>query len=169
MKKKLFLNKQPKNFSTQQGSTLVEVIVAVFVLSFGVLSLMLAQLNAVNTSINAANQAEITRAVQNYIEVMRAQPQIAVETQDVNNKKVSFLVHRYGQFNTAKSSNCISDLGMKLTDSVISACNIKNGVITVSWQGHGVNSNSSETDAANNFTYSLSVENKQLPIPNQNP
>ncbi|MCO6520127.1 MAG: hypothetical protein J6582_03710, partial [Snodgrassella sp.] len=50
-------------YQMQQGTTIIEAVVAIFVLSFGVLALMLAQITAVNTTINAANQSEVTRAV----------------------------------------------------------------------------------------------------------
>ena len=52
---------------SQKGSTLIEAVVAIFIMSFGILALMLAQVNSVNVSINSANQSEVTRAVQNYV------------------------------------------------------------------------------------------------------
>ncbi|MDF7675912.1 prepilin-type N-terminal cleavage/methylation domain-containing protein [Neisseriaceae bacterium ESL0693] len=142
----------------QQGSTLIEVIVAIFVLSFGVLALMLAQLGAVNTSINAANQAEVTRAVQNYIEIMRAEPKMAARAFSHGSGKeetrVSYLVFDYSNFNTS-GNDCVNKLGLHLSNTpTISKCEIKNGQITVSWQGQN---NRSDDQNDNNFTYSLSV------------
>ena len=46
--------------SLQQGSTLVEAVIAIFVMSFGVLALMIAQIGSVNISINSANQSEVS-------------------------------------------------------------------------------------------------------------
>ena len=52
---------------SQKGSTLIEAVVAIFIMSFGILALMLAQVNSVNVSINSSNQIEVTIAVKNYV------------------------------------------------------------------------------------------------------
>lgn len=146
-----------KTLKRQQGTTLIEVVVSVFVLSFGVLALMLAQLNAVNTSINSANQAEVTRAVQNYIEVLRAQPKIAAESYVINKNKVAVLKRDYSGYAT---NDCTGVLGLKLINTSVKSCTIDgSGLITVAWDGESLGNNDENSDA---FTYSLSV-NDNLP------
>ena len=72
---------------SQKGSTLIEAVVAIFIMSFGILALMLAQVNSVNVSINSANQSEVTRAVQNYVEEMRAKAKISLK-ESKNNSSI---------------------------------------------------------------------------------
>lgn len=143
----------------QQGSTLLEVIVAIFVLSLGVLALMLAQLGAVNTSINAANQAAVTRTVQNYIEEMRAQPKFAAKGEIKGANSIAYLIYNYDQFNSTDIDDCVTKLKLHLTNTpTINQCQIVNGTVTVQWRGQ---KNGSDDDNDNDFSYSLSVNNNR--------
>ena len=67
--------KQP---SKQQGATLIEVMVAIFVLAFGVLALMVAQLRSVSSVQEAENQTVVAQAAQTLMEGMLVNPVVSV-------------------------------------------------------------------------------------------
>lgn len=140
----------------QNGSTIVEAIVAMFVLSFGVLALMLAQITAVHTSINAANQGEVTRAVQNYIELMNSEARISLkEKLDENKNKILYIAKDYSNFDDA---NCNNRLNIHLTNAQITSCTIRNGKIDVSWSGQALDKNDKNNNVNNNsFSYTLTA------------
>lgn len=149
----------PNRLQRQNGSTIIEAIVAMFVLSFGVLVLMLAQITAVHTSINAANQGEVTRAVQNYIELMNSQPRISLqETKDASNNKIFSLKKDFSNFN---NKNCSVLLNINLTNAKVKSCVIKDGQITVTWWGQILNKDDKNDDKdlndKNLFSYSLTA------------
>lgn len=150
----------PNRFQRQNGSTIIEAIVAMFVLSFGVLALMLAQITAVHTSVNAANQGEVTRAVQNYIELMNSQPKISLEvTEDKQKNKIYTLKKDFSDFN---NKNCSARLNINLTNAKVKSCVIKDGQITVTWWGQILNKNDDNNDDnnlkdKNLFSYSLTA------------
>lgn len=149
----------PNRFQRQNGSTIIEAIVAMFVLSFGVLVLMLAQITAVHTSVNAANQGEVTRAVQNYIELMNSQPRISLqETKDASKNKIFFLKKDFSNFN---NKNCSALLNINLTNAKVKSCVIKDGQITVTWWGQILNKDDKNDDKdlndKNLFSYSLTA------------
>ena len=145
-------------FQRQNGSTIIEAIVAMFVLSFGVLALMLAQITAVHTSVNAANQGEVTRAVQNYIELMNSQPKISLEvTEDAQKNKIFTLKKDFSDFN---NKNCSALLNINLTNAKVKSCVIKDGQITVTWWGQILNKdddNNLNDKNKNLFSYSLTA------------
>ena len=148
----------PNRFQRQNGSTIIEAIVAMFVLSFGVLVLMLAQITAVHTSVNAANQGEVTRAVQNYIELMNSQPKISLEvTEDEQKNKIYTLKKDFSDFN---NKNCSALLNINLTNAKVKSCVIKDGQITVTWWGQILNKdddNNLNDKNKNLFSYSLTA------------
>ena len=149
----------PNRFQRQNGSTIIEAIVAMFVLSFGVLALMLAQITAVHTSVNAANQGEVTRAVQNYIELMNSQPKISLEvTEDAQKNKIFTLKKDFSDFN---NKNCSALLNINLTNAKVKSCVIKDGQITVTWWGQILNKDDKNEDQnlndKNLFSYSLTA------------
>lgn len=142
----------------QKGSTLVEVIVAIFILSFGVLVLMLAQINSVNISINAANQNTVTNAVQNYVEYMKANVSISLkEKEDSEENKIVYTFRDYSKF---KSDNCVKKLNIKLINSAVTECKITaDGKVTVKWREESDASAGSDasdaSDASSDFSYTL--------------
>lgn len=146
----------PNKIQRQNGSTIIEAIVAIFVLSFGVLALMLAQITAVQTSINAANQAEVTRAVQNYVELMNSQSKISLEeTKDKDENKIFALKKDFSDFNDA---DCSKDrIKINLINSKVNECRINNGQITVTWRGQTLNKDDKDLDNKNLFSYSLTA------------
>ena len=136
-------SKRTSNNFFQKGSTLIEAVVAIFVMSFGILALMLAQVNSVNVSINSANQSEVTRAVQNYVEEMRAKAKISLKETNNNNSKVLMSFKNYSNFH---SSNCVANLNLNLINDEVISCTITNdGLITVQWGDKVTNPDQSYT------------------------
>nr|WP_281174483.1 type IV pilus modification protein PilV [Stenoxybacter acetivorans] len=66
----------------QKGSTLIEVMISIFVLSFGVLVLMVAQLRGVSSVQEAGNQTVVAQAAQNLMESMLTNPVLIAPTND---------------------------------------------------------------------------------------
>ncbi len=142
--------------SLQQGSTLVEAVIAIFVMSFGVLALMIAQIGSVNISINSANQSEVTRAVQNYVEVMRANAKISLkERVDTKGNSFVYVAKDYSKFS---SSSCAQALNINLINSEIQSCTITaDGVVKITW---GNQQRVSDTSNNNDFSYTLEADQK---------
>ena len=135
-------NKTLNKFS-QHGSTLIEAVVAIFIMSFGILALMLAQINSVNVSINSANQSEVTRAVQNYVEEMRAKAKISLKATTSNNSIILISVKNYSDF---QSPNCTANLNLNLINDEVTSCTItSDGLITVQWGDKVANTGQSYT------------------------
>ena len=126
----LISNKTLNKFS-QHGSTLIEAVVAIFIMSFGILALMLAQINSVNVSINSANQSEVTRAVQNYVEEMRAKAKISLKEEATTNGTPILISRKnYSDF---QSAVCTANLNLNLINDEVTGCTITDGLITVQW------------------------------------
>lgn len=62
----------------QRGATLIEALVAIFVLAFGVLSLMVAQLRSVSSVQEAENQTIVAQAAQTLMEGMLVNPVVSL-------------------------------------------------------------------------------------------
>lgn len=67
-----------KQLSKQQGATLIEVMVAIFVLAFGILALMVSQLRSVSSVQEAENQTLVAQAAQTLMEGMLVNPVLSV-------------------------------------------------------------------------------------------
>ncbi|MCP2040298.1 type IV pilus modification protein PilV [Neisseria sp. HSC-16F19] len=76
---KISTTSSPKR-SQQQGATLIEALVAIFVLAFGVLALMAAQLRSVVSIQEAENQTIVATAAQTLMEGMLANPDLSIGT-----------------------------------------------------------------------------------------
>lgn len=63
-----------------QGATLVEVLVSVFLLTFGILGLMAAQLNSVAAVSESENHAIAAQAAENLAEAMQTNPNIEADS-----------------------------------------------------------------------------------------
>lgn len=136
-------SKKTLNKFSQHGSTLIEAVVAIFIMSFGILALMLAQVNSVNVSINSANQSEVTRAVQNYVEEMRAKAKIYLKATTSNNSIILISVKNYSDF---QSPNCTANLNLNLINDEVTSCTItSDGLITVQWGDKVANTGQSYT------------------------
>lgn len=142
--------------SLQRGSTLVEAVIAIFVMSFGVLALMIAQIGSVNISINSANQSEVTRAVQNYVEMMRASAKISLkEKVDKKGNSFVYIAKDYSDF---ASSSCAQALNINLINSEIQSCVITaDGVVQIKW---GDQQRVSDSSNNNDFSYTLEADQK---------
>lgn len=70
----------------QQGATLIEVMVAVFVLAFGVLALMVAQLRSVSSVQEAENQTIVAQAAQTLMEGMLVNPTLSFSASGVTSR-----------------------------------------------------------------------------------
>lgn len=66
----------------QSGMTLIEVLVAMFVLAVGVLALLATQLRTVSSVREAESQTIVAQAVQNLIEGMQINPTLCVKSKD---------------------------------------------------------------------------------------
>ena len=64
----------------QQGSTLLEILVSVFVLGFGLLALVTMQMKTVMTTREAENQTIVAQAADSLIESMLLNPNLRLET-----------------------------------------------------------------------------------------
>lgn len=132
----------------QQGATLIEAMVSIFVLSFGVLVLMLAQLGSVSSVIDADNQSEVARAADNYAETLAAAPILTVVEEDKPTGNKKYLTQAY-----APKADCRSALGATLNNASISACTSDaNGHIQIKW-------NAQDSKDTEGFTYNLSAGN----------
>lgn len=73
---------------TQHGSTLIEVIVSIFVLTFGILVLMVAQLRSLASVQEAGNQTVVSQAAQTLMEGMLVNPTVSIEGEGDNKRQV---------------------------------------------------------------------------------
>lgn len=80
---------------TVQGSTLVEVMVSVFLLTFGVLGLMAAQIRSVAAISEAENRSIVAQAAENLSDAMQINPSV----QQLSNDSI---VRRYPNYLTPR-------------------------------------------------------------------
>lgn len=85
-----------------QGATLLEVLVSVFIMAFGIMALMLAQLKSVGSVREAEMQTRVALAVQNLAEGMLSNPDTRTKTEDVT-KYTSY--EKSGTLDLAGSTN----------------------------------------------------------------
>lgn len=159
-KKNILNNKQV------QGATLLEVLVSVFIMAFGIMALMLAQLKSVGSIREAEMQTRVAQAAQNLAEGMLSNPDVRVKIEDAtqytayvksanlnlagsvgitqcNGTRISVI--------TCHHNNFEADLRRALPGaSAISYIIDRNGTITVSWK----EVNDSDTF---DFSYTLQV------------
>ncbi|UOP05170.1 type IV pilus modification protein PilV [Conchiformibius kuhniae] len=91
----------------QQGATLIEVMVSVFLLTFGVLGLMAAQIRSVSSISEAESRSTIAQAAENLAEAMQANPQIVKS----GTRAVRNYTHYLNAGNTAKELDLNADPG----------------------------------------------------------
>ena len=85
----------------------------------------------------------MTRAVQNYVEEMRAKAKISLKETNNNNSKVLMSFKNYSNFH---SSNCVANLNLNLINDEVISCTITNdGLITVQWGDKVTNPDQSYT------------------------
>lgn len=103
---------------SQQGSTLLEILVSVFILGFGLLALVTMQMKTVMTTREAENQTIVAQAADSLIESMLLNPNLTLTTISGDEKLMyrDFETYRTGM-NTL--DNCTGDLE-KLTSQASS-------------------------------------------------
>ena len=102
------MNELSKFKQKQQGSTLLEVLVSVFVLGFGLLALVTMQMKTVMTTREAENQTIVAQAADSLIESMLMNPKLKLTTLTGGEKMM------YRQFDDYRNLNgltagCIED------------------------------------------------------------
>lgn len=82
------LKTSPTSFTPklQSGMTLIEVLIAMFVLAIGVLALLAVQLRTVSNVRESENQTTVAQITQNLIEGMLINPTLSEETNSVGDK-----------------------------------------------------------------------------------
>ncbi|MDO5640076.1 MAG: type IV pilus modification protein PilV [Neisseria sp.] len=86
--------------SNQNGMTLLEVLVAMFVLAIGVLALLATQLRSVSGVREAESQTIVAQAVQNLIEGMLINPDLSAATNS-DGKKTGWTLKSYDAYLTS--------------------------------------------------------------------
>lgn len=85
-----------------RGATLLEVLVSVFIMAFGIMALMLAQLKSVGSVREAEMQTRVALAVQNLAEGMLSNPDVRTKTEDI----IRYTAYeKSGTLNLAGSTN----------------------------------------------------------------
>lgn len=90
-----------KNRQYAQGSTLMEVMISVFVLTFGILALMLTQIRSVAGVGYAENQTLVAQAAEALAEGMQANPTLS---QAGNDAGQNVLMIQYANYHTASKA-----------------------------------------------------------------
>lgn len=98
------LKTSPTNFTPklQSGMTLIEVLIAMFVLAIGVLALLAVQLRTVSNVRESENQTTVAQITQNLIEGMLINPTLSEET-DTAGDKTSRYKKSYDAYITSSS------------------------------------------------------------------
>ena len=86
----------------QSGMTLIEVLIAMFVLAIGVLALLAVQLRTVSNVRESENQTTVAQITQNLIEGMLINPTLSEET-DTTGEKTSRYKKSYDAYITSSS------------------------------------------------------------------
>ena len=93
----------------QQGSTLLEILVSVFVLGFGLLALVTMQMKTVMTTREAENQTIVAQAADSLIESMLLNPNLRLETLPGGEKIMYRGFDDYRNSMSGLTSACIDD------------------------------------------------------------
>ena len=98
------LKTSPSSFTPklQSGMTLIEVLIAMFVLAIGVLALLAVQLRTVSSVRESENQTTVAQITQNLIEGMLINPTLSEET-DTAGEKTSRYKKSYDAYLTSGS------------------------------------------------------------------
>nr|WP_314459056.1 type IV pilus modification protein PilV [uncultured Neisseria sp.] len=98
------LKTSPTSFTPklQSGMTLIEVLIAMFVLAIGVLALLAVQLRTVSNVRESENQTTVAQITQNLIEGMLINPTLSEET-DTTGEKTSRYKKSYDAYLTSGS------------------------------------------------------------------
>ncbi|MCQ9325416.1 type IV pilus modification protein PilV [Neisseria dentiae] len=104
---------------SQSGMTLVEVLVAMFVLAVGVLALLATQLRTVSSVREAESQTVVAQAVQNLMEGMQINPTLSVEV-GVNGEETGWVRKRYDAIITG--ARALSYRNSRINNKTVRKC-----------------------------------------------
>lgn len=96
----------------QSGMTLIEVLIAMFVLAIGVLALLAVQLRTVSNVRESENQTTVAQITQNLIEGMLINPKLSPET-DTAGEKTSRYKKSYDAYYTKRRSCKLNSINSK--------------------------------------------------------
>ena len=108
---KLYMNTYFHLSKKQQGSTLLEVLVSVFILGFGLLALVSMQLKTVGTAREAENQTIVAQAADALVEGMVMNPDRAVGALTSGDKVIERSFARYTAL-SGKAATCTDDTSL---------------------------------------------------------
>ncbi|WP_199900470.1 MULTISPECIES: type IV pilus modification protein PilV [Neisseria] len=108
------LKTSPTSFTPklQSGMTLIEVLIAMFVLAIGVLALLAVQLRTVSNVRESENQTTVAQITQNLIEGMLINPKLSPET-DTAGEKTSRYKKSYDAYYTKRRSCKLNSINSK--------------------------------------------------------
>lgn len=110
-----------------RGSTLLEVMVSVFIMAFGIMALMLAQIKSVSNVREAEMQTRVAQAVQNLASDMLGNPD-AFNTISASSTSDAVKL-KYTSYNTSEKdvtpSSGFGNVGLCATDALSDAGNMK--------------------------------------------
>lgn len=148
-----------------QGATLLEVLVSVFIMAFGIMALMLAQLKSVGSVREAEMQTRVAQAAQNLAEGMLSNPDVRTKTEDptqytayeknanlnlTGSTNISACAGVRAAVITCHQDNFEADLRRALPGASAIAYSIdRTGVITVNW---------TEVDDSDTFDFSYRLQ-----------
>ena len=125
------LKTSPTSFTPklQSGMTLIEVLIAMFVLAIGVLALLAVQLRTVSNVRESENQTTVAQITQNLIEGMLINPTLSEET-DTAGEKTSRYKKSYDAYlksdskQTAKFEANMSKATCSFQFGLVHACSV---------------------------------------------
>lgn len=124
------MNIQNKSFNQKQkmyGATIIEVMISVFLLAFGILALMLAQIRSVSSITEAENRTLVAQAAEALAEGMQINPTLSTDS----NQLVTIKYDEYTNHRTKKtgpvSNQTVKSLGnTTLTKEELATLQINN-------------------------------------------
>ena len=112
----------------QSGMTLIEVLIAMFVLAIGVLALLAVQLRTVSNVRESENQTTVAQITQNLIEGMLINPTLSEETDTAGDKtsryKKSYDAYITSSSEQLKDSNQTNEFKEKITKTQLAQAQI---------------------------------------------
>ena len=112
----------------QSGMTLIEVLIAMFVLAIGVLALLAVQLRTVSNVRESENQTTVAQITQNLIESMLINPTLSEETDTAGNKtsryKKSYDAYITSSSEQLKDSKQTNEFKEKMTKAQLAQAQI---------------------------------------------
>ena len=124
------LKTSPTSFTPklQSGMTLIEVLIAMFVLAIGVLALLAVQLRTVSNVRESENQTTVAQITQNLIEGMLINPTLSEETDTAGNKtsryKKSYDAYITSSSEQLKDSKQTNEFKEKMTKAQLAQAQI---------------------------------------------